>query len=146
MANDEMLNEFPKGCFNPGYYNDPGHQDFTKPITQWQPEDGEWIIHRVRDGFNDYSESLAIYHASSNIVPIRPARLDDFAVTIDGLKYWFVIMKDKRTFAYSNGLRVLTFNPIYPTDLWLIQGAIAHYNITVLDEATFKKLSEADNV
>jgi hypothetical protein len=57
-----------------------GNIDNLPKFEKWKPKEGEWVIHQFRDGYNDYSESLAIYHADSNIVPIRPATLSDFTI------------------------------------------------------------------
>jgi hypothetical protein len=157
MANNEMLNEFPRGCFNSGYYDDPGHQDFSKPITQWQPKVGEWIVnlinrpnnrprliekHPIKTRCIVNDEDLKLEEVA---VLFRPARLSDFAIKIpDYGKVWFVgigncidIIGDDKDHCHE-----MSFYKYAPIKVWITTGLIDHYNIPVMPEELFKKLSE----
>lgn len=121
-----------------------GNPNDLPKFEKWKPKEGEWI----------YCDSIQFLRkceeAESLCDKCRPAVLSDFAIEIpDKGKIWIVEVKKEPLVLrieqlYNNTWSCQIFT--YWWELWLLQGAIAHYNITVMDEATFKKLSEADNV
>jgi len=129
--------------------------------NNWQPKKDDWI---VVDGAlatvdameNDKVKAIFIkkilkegFELKSNFDNARPAVLSDFAVLIGSHRYYYVNSGDN-VIAYKH-YDIGKVNPLTYYDKTSeyssgeLEAIIAHYNITVLDEATFKKLSEADN-
>jgi len=124
---------------------------------QWQPKEGEWIVnlinrpnnrprliekHPIKTRCIVNDEDLKLEEVA---VLFRPARLSDFAIKIpDYGKVWFVgigncidIIGDDKDHCHE-----MSFYKYAPIKVWITTGLIDHYNIPVMPEELFKKLSE----
>lgn len=138
---------------SPDSFDDIIHKTYT---PNWKPQVGEWVydmrenhLATIRKIINrgpinylkaviGYMDKACRYGFDDEI---RPAVLDDFACEIpDYGKVWFV--EDNKYTRMCGGYEIaclITSNEIWQ---WQIKALIAHYNITVMDEATWKKFSE----
>lgn len=125
-------------------------------MDNWIPKEGDWVVwegkllhvysyfppsekiqlqshdNYLDDGFRSWTEDLK---------DVRPATLDDFAVSIPNFgKVWFVESKYITTIIDENDWGYTIFNGQSNFDKWQLKALVTQYNITAIPEILWQKL------